>query len=76
MAFEYNCGVGVQNVENLKLVIPVSGVGYINVPGRELQDLFCWPHSTVWVRLHLEQLRRQAIVRVLRSWRDVNLQLG
>lgn len=56
--------------------IPVCGVWHINIPGRELQDIPGGAHSAVWVGFNLLEVRRQAIVGVLWSRRNVQLQLG
>lgn len=57
-------------------MIPVRGVGHIDVLGWELQDLPGGPYSGVWIRLDLQQLWSQTVVRVLRSRGDVDLQLS
>ena len=56
--------------------VPVCGVWHIDVPRRELQDLPGGAYPTVWVRFDLQKVRGQAIVGVLGSWRNVQLQLG
>lgn len=56
--------------------VPVYGVRHIDVPGRKLKDLPGGTHPAVWVRLNLQEVRGQAVVGVLRSWRNVQLQLG
>lgn len=56
--------------------VPVYGVWHIDVPGRKLKDLPGGTHPAVWVRLNLQEVRGQAVVGVLRSWRNVQLQLG
>lgn len=62
--------------ENYWFSIPVCGVWHIDIPGRELQDLPGGTNPAVWVWFNLQEVRGQAIVGVLRSWRDVQLQLG
>lgn len=56
--------------------VPVCGVWHIDVPSRKLQDLPGGANSAVWVRFNLKKVRGQAVVGVLRSWRNVQLQLG
>lgn len=56
--------------------VPVCGVWHIDVPGRELQDLPGGAYPAVWVRFNLHEVRGQAIVGVLWSWRNIQLQLG
>lgn len=56
--------------------VPVCGVWHIDVSGRELQDLPGGAYPAVWVRFNLKKVRGQAIVGVLWSWRNVQLQLG
>lgn len=60
----------------LQRLLPVAGVGSIDLTGGELQDFLGGPAPGVWVRLDVKQLRGQAEVRVLRGRGDVNLQLG
>lgn len=55
---------------------PVGGVWSIYVTSRELQHVFGWANTQVRVRLHMKQFWRQTVMRQVRRWRDVNLQLG
>lgn len=57
-------------------VVPVAGVGGIDLTGRELQDLLGGPAPGVWVGLDVKQLRGEAEVRVLRGRGNVDLELG
>lgn len=57
-------------------VVPVAGVGGIDLTGRELQDLLGGPAPGVWVGLDVKQLRGEAEVRVLGGRGNVDLELG
>jgi len=57
-------------------VVPVAGVGGIDLTGGELQDLLGGPASGVWVGLDMKQLRGEAEVGVLGGRGNVDLELG
>ena len=56
------------------LELPVCGVGFVDVPLRELDDLFRRPPLIVRVGVDPIQLRGQAVLRLSRTGRDVQLQ--
>lgn len=56
--------------------VPVCGIWHIDISGGELQDLPSGAYPAVWVRLNLEEVRGQAIMGILRSWRNIQLQLS
>lgn len=66
----FKCPAGLQRL------LPVAGVGRVDLTGGELQDLLGGPAPGVWVGLDMKQLRGQAEVRVLGGRGDVDLQLG
>ena len=64
------------HIQQILQTLPVRGVGHVDVPGRELQDLPSGPDPAVRVGFDLLEIGGQAVVGVLWCWRDVELQLG
>lgn len=56
--------------------LPVGSVGYVDIPGGELQYLSGGANPAVWVGLDLLEVRGQAVVGVLWGRGYVDLQLG